>query len=88
MLPESFSGITSFITITGMLVVNNIEILLAIVLSQIVREGAPLMYGVSWTTFDIAKGKVLIGSPESCLLGVAEAQLARYYDMPNHTRQQ
>jgi len=84
-LPEPFSGVTSPITLAGTLAVNNIEILSAIVLSQIVREGAPLIYGASWTTFDMAKGTVLIGSPESCLLGVAGAQLARYYNMPSHT---
>ena len=84
-LPEPLSGVTSPITLAGLLTVNNIEVLSAVVLSQIVREGAPLMYGASWTTFDMAKATVLIGSPESCLLGIAEAQLARHYDIPSHT---
>jgi len=84
-LPEPYSGVTSPYTLAGTLVVNNIEILSGIVLSQTVNEGCPIMYAASWTTFDMNKGTVLIGTPESGLLGVAEAQIAKYYGLPSHT---
>ena len=83
-LPEPYSGVTSPRTIAGTLTVNNVEVLSAIVLAQIVNEGTPVIYGASWTTFDMSKGTVLIGAPESCLLGVAEAQITRYYGLPSH----
>ena len=83
-LPEPYSGVTSPRTLAGTLTVNNIEVLSAIVLAQIVNEGTPVIYGASWTTFDMSKGTVLIGAPESCLLGVAEAQITKYYDLPSH----
>ena len=83
-LPQPYCGVTSPMTLAGTLVSNNVEELSAIVLAQIVNEGSPLIYGAAWTTFEMSKGAVLIGTPERCLLSVAGAQIAKYYNLPSH----
>ncbi len=83
-LPQPYSGVTSPITLAGTLTVNNIEELSGLVLAQLVNEGCPVIYGAAWTTFEMSKGTVLIGTPERCILSVAGAQMARFYKLPSH----
>lgn len=83
-LPQPYCGVTSPITLAGTLTSNNVEEISALVLSQIVNEGSPFIYGAAWTTFEMNKGTVLIGTPERCLLSVGGAQIARYYNLPSH----
>jgi len=84
-LPEPYSGVSAPITLAGTLTMHNAEVLSGIVISQLVREGAPVVYGSAWTTFDMRKGNVLTGSPETSLLRIAGAQMADFYKMPYHT---
>ncbi|MBM3701279.1 MAG: hypothetical protein FJW68_10280 [Actinobacteria bacterium] len=83
-LPQPYSGVTSPITLAGTLTINNTEILSGLVLSQILNEGSPVIYGAAWTTFEMNKGTVLIGTPERCVLSVAGSQMAKYYNLPSH----
>ncbi len=83
-LPQPYCGVTSPITLAGTLTSNNVEEISALVLAQIVNEGSPFVYGEAWTTFEMNKGTVLIGTPERNLLSVAGAQIARYYNLPSH----
>lgn len=84
LLPQPYSGVTSPITLAGTLTQHNAEILSGIVLSQLVNEGCAVIYGAAWTTFEMQKGAVLIGTPERCILSVAGAQMAKYYNIPSH----
>ncbi|MCL4377339.1 MAG: trimethylamine methyltransferase family protein [Actinobacteria bacterium] len=83
-LPQPYCGVTSPITLAGTLVTNNAETLSGLVLAQLLNEGAPMIYGAAWTTFEMNKGAVLIGTPERCLLSIGGAQIARYYGIPSH----
>lgn len=83
-LPQPYCGVTSPITLAGTLVTNNAETLSGLVLAQLVNEGAPMIYGAAWTTFEMNKGTVLIGTPERCLLSIGGAQIAKYYNLPSH----
>ncbi len=84
LLPQPYSGVTSPITLAGTLTVHNCEVLSGIVLSQIINQGCPVIYGAAWTTFEMNRGAVLIGTPERCVLSVAGAQMAEYYSVPSH----
>jgi trimethylamine--corrinoid protein Co-methyltransferase len=84
-LPEPISGVSAPYTVAGLLVMHNTELLSGIVISQLVRPGTPVVYGSSWTTYDMKYANVVIGSPETSLLRVAGCQMARYYNMPSHT---
>ena len=85
LLPEPMTGVSAPYTVAGLLTMHNTEVLSGIVISQLVRPGTPVIYGSSWTTFDMKYTSAIIGSPETSMLRVAGAQMARYYNMPSHT---
>lgn len=85
LLPQPYSGVTAPLTLAGTLTVHNTEVLSGIVISQLARKGAPVIYGTAWTTFDMREANVAIGSPETVLMRIAGAQLAGFYNIPGHT---
>ena len=85
LLPEPMTGVSAPYTVAGLLTMHNSEVLSGIVLSQLIRPGTPVIYGSSWTTFDMKYTNAIIGSPETSALRVAGCQMARYYNMPSHT---
>jgi trimethylamine--corrinoid protein Co-methyltransferase len=84
-LPEPMTGVSAPYSVAGLLTMHNAEVLSGIVISQLVRPGAPVIYGSSWTTFDMKSSAAIIGSPETSMLRVAGCQMAQYYNMPSHT---
>ncbi len=85
LLPEPMTGVSAPYTVAGLLTMHNAEVLSGLVISQLVRQGTPVIYGSSWTTFDMKCSTAVIGSPETSMLRVAGCQMARYYNMPSHT---
>jgi trimethylamine--corrinoid protein Co-methyltransferase len=85
LLPEPMTGISAPYTIAGLLTVHNTEVLSGIVIAQLTRPGTPVLYGSSWTTFDLMNMSAIIGGPETDLLRIAGSQMARRYRMPSHT---
>lgn len=84
-LPQPIAGVTAPYTLAGLLTMHNTEVLSGIVIAQLINPGTPLIYGAAWTTYEMKSSNVLIGRPESSLLRIAGAQMARYYGMPSHT---
>jgi trimethylamine--corrinoid protein Co-methyltransferase len=84
-LPEPNAGVSAPYTLAGLLTVNNAEWLSGLVVSQLIRPGAKIMYANSWTTTDMRGGYALVGSAETSICRVAGAQLARFYGVPSHT---
>lgn len=84
-LPEPMSGVSSPYSVAGLLTAHNIELLSGVVISQLAAPGTPVIYGSSWTTYDMRYSAALIGRPESALLTIAGCQMARFYNMPSHT---
>jgi trimethylamine--corrinoid protein Co-methyltransferase len=84
-LPEPMSGVSAPYSVAGLLTVHNTEVLSGIVIAQIVRPGTPVIYGSSWTTYDMKSTAAVIASPETHILRVAGCQMARYYNVPSHT---
>lgn len=85
LLPEPMTGVSAPYTVAGLLTMHNTEVLSGIVISQLVRPGAPVIYGSSWTTYDMKYTNAIIGSPETSMLRIAGCQMARYYNIPSHT---
>lgn len=85
LLPQPYAGVTAPITLAGQLTINNVETLSGIVITQLVRKESPVIYGSAWTTFDMRKANVTLGSPETILLRVAGVQMAKFYNIPSHT---
>jgi trimethylamine--corrinoid protein Co-methyltransferase len=78
----AMAGATAPVTLAGALVVHNAEILGGITLSQLVRKGAPVIYGSSTTAMDLKRGTASVGTPEAALVSGAVACLARHYKVP------
>jgi len=84
-LPEPIAGISAPYTLAGLLTMDNVECLSGLVMIQMLRRGAKVMYGNSWTTCDMRTGAALVGSTETTVCRIAAAQLAHFYQVPSHT---
>ena len=82
-LSMALAGGTAPTTLAGTLVTHNAEVLAAITLSQLTRQGAPVIYGSSTTNLDLRKGTATVGSPELALINAGVAQLASFYKIPS-----
>lgn len=80
--PFILSGAMAPVTLAGTLIQQNAEALAGIVYSQMVEEGAPVVYGSFMTNVDLKSGAPVFGSPESQLAIYASAQMARHYNLP------
>jgi len=76
------AGTTGPVTLPGLLVLQNAEILAGIVLSQLVNPGAPVVYGSSSTITDMRTGSLAIDAPELSMIQNATSQMAKYYKIP------
>ncbi|MHB9036187.1 MAG: trimethylamine methyltransferase family protein [Armatimonadota bacterium] len=78
------SGMTAPLTLAGVLAVYNTEVLSVLVVSQLLKKGAPIIYGGGMGSFDMRLANRLIASPESALLRIALRQMSKFYGVPNH----
>lgn len=76
------AGSTAPATLAGLLVQVHAEELFGIVLTQAIREGAPVLYGPVPAVADMRTMSYLGGAIESALLNVACVQLAGLIDVP------
>jgi len=81
--PAATGGLNAPVTIAGLLVQTNAEVLSSIVLTQLINPGTPILYGSVNTPIDPQTGNVAWGSIETALITTATAQLARYYNVPS-----
>jgi trimethylamine--corrinoid protein Co-methyltransferase len=84
-LSMAMAGGSSSVHLAGTLVTHNAEVLSGIVLSQLVKRGAPVIYGSSTTAFDLRTGAAAVGSPELGMIGAAVGAMAQYYNLPSWT---
>jgi trimethylamine--corrinoid protein Co-methyltransferase len=80
--PFIFSGAMGPTGIAGTLVQLNAEALAAIIFTQMVNPGNPVIYGTFQANIDLQSGAPVFGSPESQIALYATAQLARKYSLP------
>ncbi len=70
------------VTLDGVLALQNAEILAGITLAQLVRPGAPVIYGSTSSAMDMKTGALSIGAPELSKNIHMVAQMARFYNLP------
>jgi len=81
----TLAGAMSPVTIEGTLAQQNAEVLAGIVLAQIVRPGAPVVYGSFTSNVDMKTGSPALGTPEYTRAAIVSGQLARRYNVPYRT---
>ncbi|HEX4647433.1 MAG TPA: trimethylamine methyltransferase family protein [Steroidobacteraceae bacterium] len=80
--PFTLAGAMAPITISGALTLAHAEALFGITLSQIVRPGAPVMYGSFTSNVDMKSGSPAFGTPEYAKAAFGAGQLARRIGAP------
>ena len=83
--PFTLSGAMAPVTIPGALVLQNAEALAGLSFSQMVRPGAPAMYGGFTSNVDMQSGAPAFGTPEYMRAQHVGGQLARRYNVPYRT---
>ena len=79
---EPLCGATSPVTLAGNLVIQTVDSLMGVMLTQIVNSGTPVIFGSVATSTDLSDLKYLAGSVEMGLLNAAGAQMAQFYNLP------
>lgn len=80
--PFTLSGAMAPVTIAGALTLQHAEALAGIVLSQLVRPGAPVIYGSFTSNVDMKSGSPAFGTPEFVKGAFGAGQLARHIGLP------
>lgn len=80
--PFCLAGAMAPITIAGALTLQHAEALAGIALAQIVRAGAPVLYGSFASSVDMKSGAPAFGTPEHFTSALGAGQLARHIGLP------
>jgi len=80
--PFTLAGAMSPITLAGALAQQHAEALAGIALCQVVRPGAPVMYGAFTSNVDMKSGSPAFGTPEYTKAAQISGQLARRIGIP------
>ena len=80
--PFILGGAMGPVTQPALLAQSHAEAMAGIALSQLVRKGAPVVYGNFLTTMDLKSGAPTFGTPEALLSTFAIAQLCRRLGLP------
>lgn len=80
--PFLMAGAMSPMGLAGTLAQQTAEALAGIALVQLIRPGAPCIYGSFLTNIDMQSGSPAFGTPESAMGILASAQMARHYKLP------
>jgi trimethylamine--corrinoid protein Co-methyltransferase len=83
--PFCLMGAMAPITVAGGLVLQHAESMFGITLSQLVRPGAPVMYGNFASSVDMKSGAPAFGTPEHVKATLGSGQLARHLGLPWRT---
>lgn len=79
----SIGGLSSPITVAGMMLNANAENLASLVITQAAAPGAPHIYGSDSTPMDMATGNINYDAPELGLVACGLSQMSRRYNLPS-----
>ncbi|MBC7737587.1 MAG: trimethylamine methyltransferase family protein [Candidatus Saccharibacteria bacterium] len=83
--PFTLSGAMAPITLAGALALQTAEAMAIVVLTQMVRPGAPVVYGGFTSNVDMRTGSPAFGTPEYVRATLAGGQIARALGLPYRT---
>jgi trimethylamine--corrinoid protein Co-methyltransferase len=84
LISMGMTGATSPVTIAGTLVQHVAENLSGLVIAQLAREGAPVIFGGSPSSFDMRRGTTPMGAIETMMIDSAYAQIGKELGLPTH----
>ena len=80
--PFTLAGAMAPVTVAGALAQHNAEALAGIAFTQVVRPGAPVVYGGFTSNVDMQSGAPAFGTPEYMQTAMINGQLTRRYGIP------
>ena len=80
--PFTLMGAMTPVTLAAGLAQQNAEALFGVVLTQLIRPGAPVIYGSYTSNVDMKSGAPAFGTPENTLANIVSGQLCRRYGLP------
>ncbi len=80
--PFTLAGAMAPVTISGALMLAHAETLAGLVLAQIARPGAPIVYGSFTSNVDMKSGSPAFGTPEYVKAQIGAGQMARHVGLP------
>ena len=83
--PFTLAGAMAPVTVAGALVEQNAEALAGLAFCQLVKKGAPVIYGGFTSNVDMKSGAPAFGTPEYMKAVLVGGQLARRYKLPYRT---
>ena len=83
--PFIMAGAMAPASTAGAIAQLNAEVVAGIAYAQLVRPGAPMVYGNFVTTVSMQSGAPMVGTPEPAMMIYVTAQLARKYKLPLRT---
>jgi trimethylamine--corrinoid protein Co-methyltransferase len=83
--PFTLAGAMTPVTLAGALAQQHAEALFMIALAQLVRPGAPMVYGGFTSNVDMRTGSPAFGTPEYVKAAIATGQLARRCGLPHRS---
>ncbi len=78
------SGSTAPITLIGSITQHAAESLAGVVISQLARRGAPIIWGGSPAIFDMKQGTTPMGAIETMMINIGDAEIGKSLDLPTH----
>lgn len=78
----SIGGLSTPITVAGMMLNANAENLASLVITQAAETGAPHIYGSDSAPMDMASGNINYGAPEYGLIASGLSQMSKRYNLP------
>jgi trimethylamine--corrinoid protein Co-methyltransferase len=85
LISMGMTGATSLVTISGTLVQHVAESLCGIVICQLAKKGAPVIFGGCPSSFDMRRGTTPMGAIETMMIDVGYVQIAKSLNLPTHT---
>ena len=83
--PFTLAGAMAPVTVAGAIVEQNAEALAGLTFCQLVKKGAPVIYGGFTSNVDMKSGAPAFGTPEYMKATIIGGQMARRYNVPYRT---
>jgi trimethylamine--corrinoid protein Co-methyltransferase len=78
------AGATAPVTLAASVVQHTAECMSGVVIHQLAKPGAPIVWGGSPAAFDMREGTTPMGAAETWLIDAAYAQMGKRFGLPTH----
>ncbi|MFW9903950.1 MAG: trimethylamine methyltransferase family protein [Candidatus Thorarchaeota archaeon] len=78
------AGSTAPITLIGSITQHTAECLAGLVIAQLTKRGAPLIWGGSPAVFDMKYGTTPMGAIETMMINITDVQMGKFLNLPTH----